>query len=164
MLLGPHDAGVPQSVDDGVVHDGVRLAPLALHRLERLQHERPAEAHGCREGHRYICRHKQQWLRHNMVSTRQRPPRACYNGVKECIAVLPASLAKAWPALGGTSGKADLQGKLPLAAALKGRDECSVRDDIRCAALLLHEVKQVARLLPLPACMPQDSSRSPLIR
>ena len=91
-------------------------------------------------------------------------PCACYNGVKECIAVLPASLAKAWRALGGTSGKADLQGELPLAAALKGGDERSVGDNIRCAALLLHEVKQVARLLPLPACMPQDSSHSPLIR
>ena len=37
MLLRPDDAGVPQRVYDGVVHYGVRLAPLALHCLERLQ-------------------------------------------------------------------------------------------------------------------------------
>ena len=77
---------------------------------------------------------------------------------------MPASLAKTWPALEGTSGKANLQSELPLAAALKGRDECSVGDDIRGAALLLHEVKQVACLLPLPACMPRESSQIPLIR
>ena len=37
MLLRPDDACVPQRVYDGVVHYGVRLAPLALHCLERLQ-------------------------------------------------------------------------------------------------------------------------------
>ena len=37
MLLRPADACVPQRVYDGVVHYGVRLAPLALHCLERLQ-------------------------------------------------------------------------------------------------------------------------------
>lgn len=36
VLLRPHNAGVPQRVYDGVVHNGVRLASLALHRLECL--------------------------------------------------------------------------------------------------------------------------------
>lgn len=45
-----------------------------------------------------------------------------------------------------------LQGELPLAAALKGRDEGGVGHDVGGAALLLHEVEQVPRLLPLPAC------------
>lgn len=43
VLLRPDNAGVPQRVDDGVVHDGVRLAPLALHRLERLQRMHPTQ-------------------------------------------------------------------------------------------------------------------------
>lgn len=37
VLLRPDDARVPQRVYDCVVHYAVRLAPLALHRLERLQ-------------------------------------------------------------------------------------------------------------------------------
>ena len=33
LALRPDDAGLPQRVDDGVVHDGVRLAALHAHRL-----------------------------------------------------------------------------------------------------------------------------------
>ena len=41
MLLRPNNAGVPQCVYDGIVHDGVWLAPLALHCLERLHQAHP---------------------------------------------------------------------------------------------------------------------------
>ena len=58
---------------------------------------------------------------------------------------------------------ADLQGELPLAAALKGGDEGGVGDDVGRAALLLHELEQVTRLLPLPACMHQDSCQTLLV-
>ena len=71
------------------------------------------------------------------------------------------SLPPRWqrrPGLEGTAGRADLQGELPLAAALKGRDECGVGDDVGSAALLLHEVEQVARLLPLPTCKDHETA------
>ena len=48
-----------------------------------------------------------------------------------------------------------LQSQLPLAAALKGRDEGGVGDDIWGARLLLHQVDEVPGLLPLTACTSQ---------
>ena len=79
-------------------------------------------------------------------------------------AVVPAALGRDRASSWRHSRQADLQGELPLAAALKGGDESGVGDDVGRAALLLHEIEQVPRLLPLPACAPQDSFLSALIR